>query len=498
MTRAYPTATASARIPEPVVVAGAGLVVASAIALDLGRPLPYWLLGLSALLVIACARPLYGFAALVGLVLVTEQYPESLGIGIEPWLPQHVPLYTNIKDLTPLSLMYANALELWLVLLVVVWLVRGVAAGAIRIRPVLCPAAVSLAALTAIATFVAGVWTGGDFKIALWEVRAFGYLFGLIWFVPQIVERRRDVTVLLWVIVGALGIQACQGLYRYFVVLRMQMSLTGTFMAHEDPVMFVPLFFLLVLLLYYHVEPRLTRLLAVAAPLMVAALALTQRRVAYVTLAVCAALFAVAVRPGVRRMYFAILAPVAVIGVLYVATFYGSSSPLGRPIERALLLFDSTNSSNTYRVVEEDNLKFTVGLYPWGTGFGQPFVMRQDLPVTWGLYDYIPHNEILWMWVKSGTPGFIVLMFFFARVIAEGVWAHRTLPDRLFRILGAVVAIAVLNQMIAAYYELQLTYTRNMVYLGTLLGLLGRVIAWNHVRARDLRRGPVLARRRTQ
>jgi len=77
-----------------------------------------------------------------------------------------------------------------------------------RVRPVICPVALSLAALTVLVTFVIGVMTGGDFKIALWEVRALGYLFGLAWLVPQLVDRRRHVVVLLWVIVGALGIKA--------------------------------------------------------------------------------------------------------------------------------------------------------------------------------------------------------------------------------------------------------------------------------------------------
>ena len=66
-------------------------------------------------------------------------------------------------------------------------------------------------------------------------------------------------------------------------------------------------------------------------------------------------------------------------------------------------------------------------------------------------------------------------------MIAEAAWAHRALRDPLFRVLAAVVAIAVFNQLLVAYYELQLTYTRNMVYLGTLLGLLGRVIRWDRL-----------------
>lgn len=471
---------ATDRIPELVLVALGGVLVAGAITLDLKGPLPYLILAVPVVLAALWAEPAYGYAALVGLVLLTEEYPEALAKGIEPWLLQGLPLFENIVQYTPLTFMYANIVELWLVLLLGVWFLRGVSRGELRVRPVVCPVALSLAALTVLATFVIGVTSGGDFKIALWEVRALGYLFGLAWFVPQIIDRRRDVLVLLWVVVGALGLKAFQGLYRYFVVLRMDLPLGDTFMAHEDPVMFIPLFFLLIMLVHYRLELRLTRFLAVTAPILLAVLALTQRRVAYVSLVLCGALFAVLLRPAARWTYAKVaVLPAVLIGALYVIMFYGSSSPLGRPIERALQLLDPGNTSNQYRVVEEANLKYTIDLHPWGVGYGQPFEMLHDLPNTWVLYDYIPHNEILWIWVKAGTLGFIVVMYFFARVIAEAAWAHRVLRDPLFRVLAAVVAIAVFNQLVVAYYELQLTYTRNMVYLGTLLGLLGRAIRWD-------------------
>jgi hypothetical protein len=34
------------------------------------------------------------------------------------------------------------------------------------------------------------------------------------------------------------------------------------------------------------------------------------------------------------------------------------------------------------------------------------------------------------------------------------------------------------NQLVASSFEMQLTFTRNMVFLGTLVGLLGPIRAW--------------------
>jgi hypothetical protein len=80
--------------------------------------------------------------------------------------------------------------------------------------------------------------------------------------------------------------------------------------------------------------------------------------------------------------------------------------------------------------------------------------------------------------VKAGAAGFVIVMFYFARVVAEAVWTARHLRDGLLQAVAVAVALAVINQLVASYYELQLTYARNMIYLGTLIGLLGPIRAW--------------------
>jgi hypothetical protein len=484
--RPYPT-LASGRAPEAALMGIGGLLVIGAVVLGVDGPVPYLILAAVPAVALAWWRPAAGFALLLGLVLLTEQYSEILAEGIQPFLLDTLPLFENLEDYTPLSFMYANLLEVWLLLLVGIWFVRAIARGETAWRPVVCPLAGLLAAATVTVAFVVGVQQGGDIKIALWEVRAFGYLFGLGWFVPQLVERRRDVRLLLTVLATALGVKALEGLYRYLVELRMQLDLEDTFLAHEEPVMFIPLFFLLVTLAHARTEPRLVRLLAFATPGMLVALVLTQRRVAYVSLLLCGVVGAVILAPAARRTYLRVAGPVALVGSLYVLLFYGSASPLARPIDRALQLFDTDNRSNHYRVVELENLRYTIDLHPWGVGFGQPFEMLHDLPKSWIFYDYIPHNEILWLWVKTGTVGFVLLMYYFARVVAEAVSAHHRLRDPLARAVAAVVALAIINQLVVAYYDLQLTYARSMVYLGTVVGLLGSVMRWDG--ARDARAG---------
>jgi O-antigen ligase len=193
-------------------------------------------------------------------------------------------------------------------------------------------------------------------------------------------------------------------------------------------------------------------------------------------------------RPA-RRTFVRLGLPLALVLAAYVAVFAGSSSPLGQPIERFMQLFDTNNPSNHYRVLELENLHYTIQVHPWGVGFGHPYEMFRPLPdIEWALQEYIPHNEVLWVWVKTGTLGFIVMMYFFCRLVAEGVWTYRHVSDPLLRTLAAIVPLAIINQLVASYYELQLTYSRNMIFLGTLIGLLGPIRAWGLPVVEDLAR----------
>jgi hypothetical protein len=475
------------RSDEALIIGATGLALVAGLTLGGHSALAYLVVALPVVVGVSWRRPAYGFALLLGLAFLTEEFEiDTLAEGIHPFLLQSLPLFRNLKDYTPLNGMYANAVELWLVMLAGVWLAQSILTRRFVLRPIPCAAAWLLATVTVGAAFVLGISGGGDVKAALWEVRALGYLLGLACFVPQIIQRRQDLLVVLWVMTGAFAFKAVQGLFRYFVVLGQQLDLNQTFMAHEDPVMLVPLLYLLVALYHYDGAPTLRRVLTASAPFMLLALVLTQRRIAYITLVVCGVYLAGAFTVAARRTFLRVTVPIVAVAAVYVLAFAGSGTWMARPIDRTLTLFDSHNPSNMYRVIELENLRYTIRAHPWGLGFGHPYEIVRSLPkLDFPLYEYIPHNEILWIWVKAGTAGFILVMFFFARVITESVWVYRRVADPLLRAVAVIIGLAVLNQLIASYFELQLTYARNMIYLGTLIGLLGPIREWGGVVTRS-------------
>ena len=67
--------------------------------------------------------------------------------------------------------------------------------------------------------------------------------------------------------------------------------------------------------------------------------------------------------------------------------------------------------SNLYRDIETQNLQFTISTSPiMGIGFGRPFIEVRplvDLTATWPLQLYMPHNNMLWIWMRTGIVGFM-------------------------------------------------------------------------------------------
>ena len=76
-----------------------------------------------------------------------------------------------------------------------------------------------------------------------------------------------------------------------------------------------------------------------------------------------------------------------------------------------------------YREFERYDLWYTIRSDPLrGLGFGRQFYQPITLPdisffVFW---QYLPHNSILWVWIKTGFLGFVAMLYLFARTVQRG------------------------------------------------------------------------------
>ncbi len=429
-------------------------------------------------LVVCWHKPVVGFAGLLALTLLFEQFKFA---DFTP-LTLRVPFLENISSFTSLSFLAMNPFEVLLLTIALALIARvSIERRKWHSNALLMPIMIFGACLTFFAGY--GLATGGEFKVILWELRALFYLLAIILILPQLISSERDVKGLLWISIVVIGIKAIQGIWRYTVVLGGDLNSVQAITAHEDALFFISLVILLIAMLVFD-GPRAQKvLIGLLMPAILTAFVLTDRRVAYVALAVGLVVLGalVARLPHKRKLVVSIGLPFMIIGLLYLGAFWNNSGPLGRSAQaiKSIVQPSSTSDiqSNQYRRVEEMNLMDTIKSSPFiGIGFGKPYKMTGQLSnIDFSLAAYIPHNEILWLWVKMGTFGFAVFWFFAGSILVRGCLVYRRVRNPYFKAVALTAVVLLVMQIVVSYADLQLTFYRNMVYLGTFVAILLRL-----------------------
>jgi len=458
----------------------AGLTFGSLYYFNGDIPVVLTVLYLAGIFVLSLVRVDYSLYLLMAGVMLFEQYTIP---GFEP-ITHEIRYFNNFKEIPYLPSIPAammNVVEIHLSFIFLSVLVLLAARKDLSLTPI--PAWMPFILFIGVLGFslVYGLSGGGDLLVAIWEVRALFYLCLMYIVVPQIIRTKKQIRILFWVFISGVAIKAFQGIAR-FVVLGFTTGGHDVLTNHEDPVFMVTLFILLAAFIVYRTGDRQAVWLVVLLLPMLLGFYVAQRRAAYASLMVSVAVFIVLLPPARRRQFMKLFTPVLIALLIYGTAFWNSNSTLGRPaqmIKSGLTKPEiETNyrdySSNLYRDFENYNLAQTVSNNPIiGVGFGKKY--EQPIPlveIPFPLMDYIPHNQILWVLVKMGGVGFFLFWFFFNSFAATGSRVLMRVRDPYLKAVSTVIVIAVINQMVVSYFDLQLTYYRNMLYLGCLMGML--------------------------
>ncbi len=328
---------------------------------------------------------------------------------------------------------------------------------------------------------VHGLSTGGNVKILVDEVRSFWYLFLGYILAYNLISKKQHLRTFLWIVIVCAGIKGLEGTIIYLVILHGNLTANHEIMAHEESFFFASLILLVILFsLHYKYRPQFYVALLVL-PFVLIALVANQRRTDYVALliaAIAAWAFIFAVKPYARRSLITIFLISLLFGGGYIAAFYNSSGGLGEPARAIVSIFRpdaSEASSNQYRINENADLAYTVKLNPMGLGFGKPFlepVPLADLSTVDPVYLYIPHNSIYWVWMRLGPIGFVALWYLFGAIIVRGGIIARRLKDKYLQLVAIYIIGMVIMEIIVAYADYQLSFYRNVIYVGLLAGIL--------------------------
>lgn len=449
-------------------VVGVGMMVALA---GLGRSADPFSLALGVLLFGGAAilvRPILGVYLIVFFTLLGDS--ETMA---------SYPAYRNFSSRE--SMLYVNdamtftPVEVWLALTIIGLFVHSAGAREwnLRGRPLVWPL-IALALMVGVGLFYGVGLRGGNLTVAIWELRPVLYLPVMFIAVSNLFTRVAHYVTLAWVAVAAISIQNVVAILYYHSLPPDERAVLQRLTEHAASVHYAWMFLLTACLFALRGCSWSARLALLVASIPTAyVFVLSQRRAAVVAMVAGFLVLAIVLFVRRRRL-FRVVAPISLlVGAMYTAAFWNATGGIGfgaRAVKSVIAsdqASDRDSSSNVYRVLENFNLVFTVRTDPLtGVGFGRPFYQPAPLPDIsfFVFYEYIPHNSILWVWLKMGYVGFVILLFIIAATLRAGMRASLTLPTGTTLAVTVAALGYVVMYFVFAYVDIAWD-TRSTIFL---------------------------------
>src|SRR5205823_12198073 len=143
-----------------------------------------------------------------------------------------------------------------------------------------------------------------------------------------------------------------------------------------------------------------------------------------------------------------------------------NTSMVGQPARAIRSLYEPDPrdaASNLYRDLEKIDVRATIHSDPiFGVGFGRPFLFVAPLPDIswWPFWHYEPHHNIMWVWLKVGTLGFIIFWVLMGAAVARAGYLVRKVNATEARIWALFALTAVMTTLVFSYVDLGLVSGR--------------------------------------
>jgi hypothetical protein len=424
-------------------------------------------------------RPQLGPVVIFGVALLIEQFPLNLmnnnQIGMEVPITNSIPMFQGLGSL------HVEPADLLLVAVFVIYMLHSADdAGRWWPRTQLSVAVTGLVGVTLLA-LILGATHHGDTRESMQECRPFLYLAATYLAASVMIRSRSAIQAMLWALVVAEAIKACQGVYvwsqtRHFV------PEPQNILTHEEA-LFESLFFFTVIALWmFGLRGRLRTVATALVPLVLFCDLVNDRRTAWMILAAgFVVLMAVGYRalPNRRRTIVRIVACVTLVSAVYFPAFWNSQGTFGKVAAafRSQIGTPTTRDalSDEYRVQEDANLELNMrqaGLI--GQGFGTKIDYALPMPGMVATVDpeinYIPHNTMLYILWRMGLLGGIAFWALIGAGVIAGCRLARCVEPELAAI-GAIAAAAVVGWSLQGATDQGFTLYRPMFVIGCLLGV---------------------------
>jgi len=448
--------------------------------LTFGSAIAVVLLGALAVVVVVWMAPWVGVIFLVASAALIEQFSLAAE-GTFSDGTDRIPIFQSLNASAGLGGIYATPFELFLALLLAVWIIKGFATRTLALPRTALGRSIALFAILVAIGWIRGVTGGGSTQNALLELRPWLYLVIGYLATSQLIRTEKQVRVLLGVLAAGIGIKGIQGV----ITLLTHSGRPQAILAHEESFFFGLYLALLAGLWIVPIKGRLRTLMTALSPFVLVSDVANQRRTAWAIVAVAlVVVFLICfARFPERRKAIAMLAFVGcVLAGIYWVGFSNDPGLLGQPA-RALLsqLTPSTRDqqSNQYRTVE--NIDLGIGIrqaMPLGTGFGHPIpqsVPNVDISNVDSFISYLPHNGVLYVWLRLGLLGMVAFWLMIGVAAMTAINTFRRPPGQIGLIIGITVLAALFAYITQGFYDMGLYWFRIAIVMGCLMGALEAV-----------------------
>lgn len=389
------------------------------------------------------------------------------------------PFVKNLSSRESISFLADGAtispLEITLYLGFAVSILRRYAHNGSLVSPTALNRAVFVFTFFVILGFAKGITAGGDLRIAIIEGRALLYLALVFVIAVNECSEDRHLRGAFYAILSGVVIQSLLSIVYLQRLDSAQRDSMESLNEHGSAIgQNLLIVTLIALFLLRTRAPALKWALATCVIPVLYVYFVSQRRAGVAALIVAGTLVAVALFWRRPRVFWVVTPIVMIILAAYVAAFWNSTASVAFPAQavKSILAPGSASaadqSSDLYRLVESYNLNFTIRTSPLlGYGFGHAFLRPIQLAdISFFEFNaYMPHNSMLWIWIKTGFGGFVAMFYLFGKTIVLGANRIRTMSHGLDLVVALAATMFV--AMFAVYSYVDISWdARNMVFLG--------------------------------
>ena len=425
-------------------------------------------------------EPRYGVYLLIFFCLTGDNL-------VIPWYPFNKNFSSGESLLFLNSSMIVSPLEVTLVLTAVAWLVRGLMQRKLDFYTGSLFKPMMIFIGFVVFGLVYGIGRKGNVNIALWEARAIFYLALYFVLVSNLLRKREHVITVMWAVVLALFLEGIAGTLKVTVELGGNLKGIEAIGEHSMSIHEGTLIVLIAIGFLYKLPRKQVLLMLAMLPPVFYAYVSNQRRASYISVGLALALMAFPLFRENRKAFWRIVPTLAVIGVIYTAAFWNSSSGIAAPARAirsviAPVKDGRDDRSNVYRDIENINTGYTIRKTPLtGVGFGQKFYIIAPLPdisfFAW--WEYITHNSVIWFWMKTGGGGFFMMTFLVSFALMRGARVVWRAPSGWMAAAGLLASLYIVMHFVYAYVDMSWE-GQSLMYVGLMMGLINsleRIIA---------------------